>query len=426
MASRRLGMFGVEPSEIVDERNEDGVAALLRRRREELGRDIATVARQLRIRAIYIQAIEEGRLQDLPGTAYAVGFVRAYADYLGLDGNSIVSDYRDELARRSRQNQLIWPVDQVEHKHFPGSIILVVSLLVAVALYGGWYFASQPGGTGIDLIDQVPEFMKKQSGETAEEAPAESGAVTESNTPTTAQAATTAPEAPASTTSATETATAPATTIPMTPAPATPTTADAAMTSATPSAAPATSAPATPMPAATATTSEPAPASQMSATAAAGTIAGTTPSEPATTQPVAPASPATTTDAATTGAAPAAAAEPTTQTAATDAAAVTDGDATTTADNVAVDPAAPANRIVLRASKDSWVEIFDADQKVVLQRILRAGESYAVPDQAGLVMNTGNAGGLVIELDGRAQPSLGSVGVVKRGIKLEPGALVAP
>ena len=103
MASRRIGMFGVEPSESTDDRNEDGVAALLRRRREELERDVDTVARQLRIRAIYIRAIEEGRLQDLPGTAYAVGFVRAYADYLGLDGNSIVSDYRDELARRSRR-----------------------------------------------------------------------------------------------------------------------------------------------------------------------------------------------------------------------------------------------------------------------------------------------------------------------------------
>ena len=87
MASRKVGMFGVEPNEFIDDRNEDGVAALLRRRREELGRDVPTVARQLRIRAVYITAIEEGRLQDLPGTAYAVGFVRAYADYLGLDGS---------------------------------------------------------------------------------------------------------------------------------------------------------------------------------------------------------------------------------------------------------------------------------------------------------------------------------------------------
>ena len=80
---------------------------------------------------------------------------------------------------------------------------------------------------------------------------------------------------------------------------------------------------------------------------------------------------------------------------------------------------------MLRATKDSWVEIFDAKEEVVLQRILRAGETFAVPSQDGLVMNTGNAGGVVIEVDGKARPALGSVGVVKRGVKLDPTSLGA-
>lgn len=448
MASRRIGMFGVEPSEIVDERNEDGVAALLRRRREELGRDVATVARQLRIRAIYIQAIEEGRLQDLPGTAYAVGFVRAYADYLGLDGNSIVSDYRDELARRSRQNQLIWPVDQVEHKHFPGSTIVVVCLVLVAALYGGWYFVSQPGGTGIDLIDQVPEFMRKQSGETADEAPApvESGAAT-GDTPSTAQAATapatpTPAETPAAATTVVPAVTAPS--APATPMPSTaPTTGSIsgavesgpAASTALPGASPTTVPAATPVPGtiAPATTPAPiaAPATQAPGSAATGAAPGEAAPAVGETIPATPAPGTTAEQGATTatGASAEAATQvpatqvPATQAPTTQAAALPDAVAGETA---AAESPAPTNRIVLRAAKDSWVEIFDADQKVVLQRILRAGESYAVPDQAGLVMNTGNAGGLVIELDGRAQPSLGSVGVVKRGIKLEPGALAEP
>jgi len=86
---------------------------------------------------------------------------------------------------------------------------------------------------------------------------------------------------------------------------------------------------------------------------------------------------------------------------------------------MAAAPATPGKRVVLRATKDSWVEIFDANDAVVLQRILRAGETFAVPDQAGLTMNTGNAGGVVIEVNGKAQPALGSVGVVKRGVKLD-------
>lgn len=400
MASRRIGMFGVEPSETIDDRNEDGVAALLRRRREELERDVDTVARQLRIRAIYIRAIEEGRLQDLPGTAYAVGFVRAYADYLGLDGNSIVSDYRDELARRSRQNQLIWPVDQVEHKHFPGVAVAVVSIVTAMALYGGWYFVSQPGGTGIDLIDRVPDFMKKDTAEESS-APVE-GAATAAPPTTTAETA-----VPAAL---------PATVEPTQPSTVQPSTAQAAALIAD------------------------TPASGPAETTSPVAIAGSAPTEPAPVAPpvagvdatsVQPATPAATNPAATAAATvgttvpvPLLATDPATSAATVPPVGQTQLAAADAAiDANAADAAPPANRIMLRATKDSWVEIFDADKKVVLQRILRAGETYAVPDQPGLVMNTGNAGGLVIELDGREQPSLGSIGVVKRDIRLEPVAL---
>lgn len=397
MASRRIGMFGVEPSELLDDKNEDGVAALLRRRREELSRDITTVARQLRIRAVYIQAIEDGRLQDLPGTAYAVGFVRAYADYLGLDGNSIVSDYRDELARRSRQNQLIWPVDQVEHKHFPGGIILIVSLVLAVALYGGWYFASQPGGTGIDLIDKVPELMKQQGEETP---PAEQGSA-----------------APSEATNATTSIAG----------------ADTGTPTATPTATPSSAQASSPA------VSEPAPAAAPeTSVVSAPTESPATPSVPAASEPgmavdaTAPLDPDAAPDVAGDVAAvtaPLPAGSPTApltgdseSTPVETPAPGTENLAAANADPVAAEP---ERRIVLRASKDSWVEIFDAQQQVVLQRILRAGETYAVPDLPGLIMNTGNAGGLVIEVDGRAQPSLGSIGVVKRGVALDPELLSA-
>ncbi|HEY4164756.1 MAG TPA: DUF4115 domain-containing protein [Dongiaceae bacterium] len=86
-------------------------------------------------------------------------------------------------------------------------------------------------------------------------------------------------------------------------------------------------------------------------------------------------------------------------------------------------PPPPAAKIVIRANRDSWIEIRDPSDNVLLQRVLRQGESYNVPDQKGLVMTTGNAGGIVIELEGKPLQSVGSLGVVKRGIKLDPVAL---
>ena len=51
----------------------------------------ADVQKAIRIRDRYLQALEEERWELLPGDAYVKGFLRTYADYLGLDGNLYVA-----------------------------------------------------------------------------------------------------------------------------------------------------------------------------------------------------------------------------------------------------------------------------------------------------------------------------------------------
>jgi hypothetical protein len=51
-----------------------------------------------RIRAKYLRALEDERFEVLPGPAYAKGFLRTYADYLGLDGQRFVAEYNARLA----------------------------------------------------------------------------------------------------------------------------------------------------------------------------------------------------------------------------------------------------------------------------------------------------------------------------------------
>ncbi len=57
----------------------------LRAARLRRGDDLATVSRALKIRKDHLEAVEEDRLENLPGKTYAIGFVRSYAGYLGLD-----------------------------------------------------------------------------------------------------------------------------------------------------------------------------------------------------------------------------------------------------------------------------------------------------------------------------------------------------
>lgn len=88
--------------------------------------------------------------------------------------------------------------------------------------------------------------------------------------------------------------------------------------------------------------------------------------------------------------------------------------------------AEPPAHILLRAKADTWIEIRDdISKKLVFARLLRAGESYGVPDRPGLKLVVGNAGGLEVLVDGSALPPLGREGTVRRNLPLEPQSLRA-
>ena len=91
-------------------------------------------------------------------------------------------------------------------------------------------------------------------------------------------------------------------------------------------------------------------------------------------------------------------------------------------------PAAPPSedsRILLRANADAWVQIRERGGHVLLNRVLRGGESWAVPKGPALLLTTGNAGGTELLVDGEATPPLGPPGAVRRDIALEPDGLKA-
>lgn len=82
-----------------------------------------------------------------------------------------------------------------------------------------------------------------------------------------------------------------------------------------------------------------------------------------------------------------------------------------------------AGKIVLRAKLESWVQVTNEKGEAIFSRVLRSGETYVVPNEPGLVLTTGNAGGIEIVLDGKKLKSLGSVGLVRRDVPLDPAKL---
>lgn len=71
--------------------------------RQSRGVELERAARDTKIRARYLAALEAGDFRELPGTVYTKGFLRNYAQYLGLDPDVIVAHYRRELGGRGSE-----------------------------------------------------------------------------------------------------------------------------------------------------------------------------------------------------------------------------------------------------------------------------------------------------------------------------------
>lgn len=56
----------------------------------------------------------------------------------------------------------------------------------------------------------------------------------------------------------------------------------------------------------------------------------------------------------------------------------------------------------------------------MVSKVLKGGETYRVPGEPGLILNTGNAGGIIVALNGKKLMPLGGYGAIKRNIPLRP------
>lgn len=94
-----------------------------------------------------------------------------------------------------------------------------------------------------------------------------------------------------------------------------------------------------------------------------------------------------------------------------------------------LDPnAAPAagGPVVITATEEAWIKVYDAADQTVKMGILQPGESYQVPaDRGDLQLWTGRAGALRITVGGRAVPALGALDQTVQGVSLAPDALLA-
>lgn len=141
------------------------VGEVLRTEREKRGMTVKDIEAATSIRALYISAIEDNKFSVVPGEVYLKGFIRNYANYLGLNGQEMVEIYRksqnppapviaqvdqalqqptsSEQRKEARQSQA---TSDIKARDSSSSAKWLAIALASVVIAGaGWWFAIGAG-----------------------------------------------------------------------------------------------------------------------------------------------------------------------------------------------------------------------------------------------------------------------------------------
>lgn len=110
----------------------------LRRARLEVGLTLDSASARTRIKRDYLDALETMDPRGLPSRAYAVGYLRTYAGFLGLDAAGCIDQFKAEVECDAGRAEPTAPQERREIK-LPRGLVGALLILGGVIGAAGWY-----------------------------------------------------------------------------------------------------------------------------------------------------------------------------------------------------------------------------------------------------------------------------------------------
>jgi cytoskeleton protein RodZ len=127
----------------------------LREARLRQGLDFPEIEQATKVRPKYLRALEDEQFDILPGQTYVKGFLRSYAEYLGLDGQLYVDEYNsryihvdEETPLRARSSSSLGRAGP----RFESSVVLVALAgigILTLLVFAAWRFGGSTPNTAI-------------------------------------------------------------------------------------------------------------------------------------------------------------------------------------------------------------------------------------------------------------------------------------
>ncbi|WP_257008150.1 helix-turn-helix domain-containing protein [Bacillus sp. FJAT-45350] len=147
----------------------------LKKARDEKGISLEELQKVTKIQKRYLQAIEEGRFEVLPGKFYARAFVKNYAEAVNLDPEQLFEEHHSELpnpqkggselpSRAQRTNAAVRSTNTKLAPFLPAIIAVVFILVVGI---GAWLMLQSSGGEEAEGVspDEQEQTIDAEIGE---------------------------------------------------------------------------------------------------------------------------------------------------------------------------------------------------------------------------------------------------------------------
>jgi cytoskeleton protein RodZ len=119
------------------------IGQMLRQAREARGLNVQDVAARLHLSSGVVTTIEQGAFEQLPAATYARGYMRAYANLVGLNAAPLLAAYDQYATQPPELNPFAsTPQPQVQASDLPVRLVTYAVIAIVVGLLGAWLWQS--------------------------------------------------------------------------------------------------------------------------------------------------------------------------------------------------------------------------------------------------------------------------------------------
>ncbi|OGN59816.1 MAG: hypothetical protein A3F40_04160 [Chlamydiae bacterium RIFCSPHIGHO2_12_FULL_27_8] len=122
------------------------VGDIFKTKREEMSLTLKEIENATSIKMLYLKGIEDGDIDKMLSPVYAVGFLKQYAAFLGLDGEKIIKNNPKLYSGNVKKQEFDYGIGTLEirnsqHHGAKKMSTFVMSIIVLALLFFAWLFA---------------------------------------------------------------------------------------------------------------------------------------------------------------------------------------------------------------------------------------------------------------------------------------------